>query len=62
MSETMNFTKEQTESVLRKFSNQENGLNEVLEMMLNAMMHSERSVYLVHGRESANSLLSMHCC
>jgi transposase-like protein len=46
MSETMNFTKEQTESVLRKFLSQENGLNEVLEMMLNAMMHSERTVYL----------------
>ena len=43
----MNFTKEQTESVLRKFLDQENGLNCVLEMMLNAMMYSERQAYLV---------------
>jgi len=42
----MNLTKEQTERVLCKFLEQENGLNSVLEMMLNAMMYSEREVYL----------------
>lgn len=39
-------TKEQTEKLLSKFISEENGLNNVLEMMLNAMMYSERSDYL----------------
>jgi len=42
----MNLTKKQTEEVLSNFLDQENGLNEVMQMMLNAMMYSERSEYL----------------
>lgn len=42
----MNFTKKQTEEVLSNFLDKENGLNEVLEMVLNSMMYSERGVYL----------------
>ena len=33
-------TKKQTEQVLSKFIAEENGLNTVLQMMLNAMMYS----------------------
>ena len=39
-------TKKQTEQVLSKFLEEENGLNTVLQMMLNAMMYSERSDFL----------------
>ena len=39
-------TKKQTEQVLSKFLEAENGLNTVLQMMLNAMMYSERSDFL----------------
>ena len=42
----MNLTKKQTEEVLSKFLEQENGLNEVLQMTLNAMMYSERTEHL----------------
>ena len=35
----MNLTKKQTEEVLSNFLDEENGLNEVLQMMLNAMMY-----------------------
>jgi len=42
----MNLTKKQTENVLSKFLEQENGLNEVMQMMLNAMMYSERTEHL----------------
>ena len=42
----MNLTKKQTEEVLSNFLGQENGLNEVLQMMLNAMMYSERKEHL----------------
>jgi len=42
----MILTKKQTENVLSKFLAKENGLNEVLEMVLNAMMYSERQEYL----------------
>jgi len=42
----MNLTKKQTEYVLSKFLNEENGLNDVLQMMLNAMMLCERQEYL----------------
>ena len=42
----MNLTKKQTESVLSKFLEKENGLNDVLQMMLNAMMYSEREEHL----------------
>lgn len=42
----MNLTKKQTEEVLSKFLVQENGLNDVLQMTLNAMMYSERTEHL----------------
>lgn len=42
----MNLTKKQTEEVLSKFLDKENGLNEVLSMVLNSMMLSERTEYL----------------
>ena len=42
----MNLTKEQTTEVLSNFLSKENGLNEVLRMMLNAMMHCERGTFL----------------
>jgi transposase-like protein len=42
----MNLTKKQTEEVLSKFLEKENGLNEVLQMTLNAMMYSERTEHL----------------
>lgn len=42
----MNLTKKQTEEVLSKFLEKENGLNEVLEMVLNSMMYCERQEYL----------------
>lgn len=42
----MNITKKQTEELISKFLDKENGLNEVLEMMLNAMMYSERQAFL----------------
>jgi len=48
----MNLTKKQTEEVLSNFLDKENGLNTVLEMMLNAMMYSERQSYLT---ENANN-------
>ncbi len=42
----MLLTKKQTENVLSKFLAKENGLNEVLEMVLNSMMYSERQEHL----------------
>jgi len=42
----MNLTKKQTEEVLSNFLSKENGLNTVLEMVLNSMMYSERAAYL----------------
>ena len=42
----MNLTKKQTEEILSKHLLQENGLNEVMEMTLNAMMYCERKEYL----------------
>jgi len=42
----MELTKKQTEEVLSKYLSKENGLNEVLQMMLNAMMYNERKEYL----------------
>ena len=48
----MNLTKKQTEDVLSNFLNQENGLNDVMQMMLNAMMQSERQDFL--ESESSN--------
>lgn len=42
----MNLTKKQTEEVLSKFISEDNGLNNVLQMMINAMMYSERADHL----------------
>jgi len=42
----MELTKKQTEGILSKYLTKENGLNEVLQMTLNAMMHSERTEHL----------------
>ena len=42
----MNLTKKQTEEVLSKFLAEKNGLNDVLQMTLNAMMYSERTEHL----------------
>lgn len=39
-------TKKQTEEVLSNFISKENGLHNVLEMVLNAMMYSEREAFL----------------
>ena len=39
-------TKKQTEQVLSNFLTEENGLNNVLQMLLNAMMYSERTDFL----------------
>jgi len=42
----MNLTKKQTEEVLSNFLIKENGLNDVLQMVLNSLMLSERAVHL----------------
>lgn len=42
----MILTKKQIEIELSNFLVKENGLNEVLEMVLNAVMYSERQEYL----------------
>jgi len=42
----MELSKLQTESVLKQFLSKENGLNQVLEMLINSLMHSEREVFL----------------
>ena len=42
----MELTKKQTEQILSNFLDKENGLNEVLGMMLNAMMLCERQEFL----------------
>ena len=48
----MNLTKKQTEEVLSNFLGKENGLNDVMQMMLNAMMYSERTEYLQNTVEN----------
>lgn len=48
----MDLTKKQTEEVLSNFLSKENGLNEVMQMLLNAMMYSERSDYLSNSDSS----------
>src|SRR6056297_346753 len=47
----MRLTKLQTENVLHQFLDKENGLNEVLEMVINALMHGEREVFLDSSEE-----------
>jgi putative transposase len=42
----MELTKKQTEQVLSNFLNKENGLNTVLELVLNSMMYNERQAFL----------------
>lgn len=48
----MNLTKKQTEELLSKHLLQENGLNEVMQMTLNAMMYCERSEYLLDNEDN----------
>lgn len=43
----MNLSKLQTEEVLKDFISKENGLNDVLEMVLNSLMKSERDSFLL---------------
>ena len=51
----MNLTKKQTEAVLSNFLVEETGLNDVMQMMLNAMMQSERQDFLQkEGSNKAN--------
>lgn len=45
----MNLTKKQTEEVLSNFLVKKDGLNEVLQMMLNSMMHCERKEFLIES-------------
>lgn len=45
----MNLTKKQTEEVLSNFLEKKNGLNEVLQMMLNSMMQCERKEFLIES-------------
>lgn len=47
----MQLSKLQTESVLKEFLNKENGLNEVLEILLNTLMYSERDAFLKENQE-----------
>ncbi len=42
----MELSKLQTETVLKQFLNKENGLNEVLEILMNSLMYSEREAFL----------------
>lgn len=42
----MQLTKLQTEEVLKQFLSKENGLNEVLEMLMNSLMYGEREAFL----------------
>ena len=48
----MNLTKKQTEEVLSNFLGEENGLNQVLQMMLNSMMMCERKEFLLQNTEN----------
>lgn len=48
----MNITKKQTEEVLSNFLSKENGLNEVMQMTLNAMMLCERTEYLTQTEDN----------
>ena len=51
----MELTKLQTEKVLNKFLDKENGLNEVLEMVLNSLMNSERASFLSSSKSKNKS-------
>lgn len=48
----MNLTKKQTEELLSKYLIKENGLNEVMQMTLNAMMYSERTAHLSESTDN----------
>jgi putative transposase len=48
----MMITKKQTEEVLSNFISKENGLHNVLEMVLNAMMYSEREAFLSESKNN----------
>ena len=46
----MKLTKLQTQDLLSEFLSKENGLNDVLEMILNALMYSEREAFLSENK------------
>lgn len=46
----MELSKLQTETVLKQFLSKENGLNEVLEILMNSLMYSEREAYLAETK------------
>jgi len=48
----MQLTKLQTEEVLKQFLSKENGLNEVLEILMNSLMLSEREAFLKEKEQS----------
>jgi len=48
----MQLTKEQTSEVLSKFASENNGLNDVLEIVLNSLMLSERGNYLASSSDN----------
>lgn len=50
----MQLTKLQTEAVLKQFLSKENGLNEVLEMLMNSLMYSERESFLANKGKVSN--------
>lgn len=54
--ETLLLTKEQTEIVMSKIASKKNGVQELMEMVLNSLMRSERTAYLeeVEGGNKAN--------
>jgi hypothetical protein len=41
----MELSKLQTETVLKQFLNKENGLNEVLGLVINSLVYSQREAY-----------------
>ena len=50
----MDFTKEQISEVLCKHAERENGLQDLLEMMIEGMMVAERREYLREGSAPGN--------
>ncbi len=48
----MELSKLQTETVLKQFLSKENGLNEVLEILMNSLMYSEREVFLKENQQA----------
>ena len=50
----INLTNEQLQTLFNKKAEKENGLNQVLTITLNAIMHSERTAYLKTNQDSKN--------